>query len=173
MPALAISPYTRRGAVVHDRYDFLSFIRTMELVIGMKPLNLFDATAVPLYKAFDADPSDNDEPYNAITPNLDLTATNTAQTPAAKLSSKLPLDTPDQVPQRVLDKILWKYRHGPGAQPPPPGPNSSGLDDQEWSLANAKAGAAESISEVIKSLGLDSKIVRERYGSSLENDDDD
>ena len=61
MPALAISPYTKRGAVVHTRYDFLSFIRTLELAIGMKPLNLFDATAVPLYDAFDPS-ADNDEP---------------------------------------------------------------------------------------------------------------
>ena len=29
---MAISPYARRGAVVHNRYDFLSFIRTMEIV---------------------------------------------------------------------------------------------------------------------------------------------
>ena len=43
IPALAISPFTKRGAVVHTRYDFLSFIRTLELTIGMKPLNLFDA----------------------------------------------------------------------------------------------------------------------------------
>ena len=32
IPAFAISPYAKRGAVVHTRYDFLSFIRTLELV---------------------------------------------------------------------------------------------------------------------------------------------
>jgi DNA-binding beta-propeller fold protein YncE len=166
MPALAISPYTRRGAVVHDRYDFLSMIRTMELVIGMKPLNLFDATAVPLYNAFDSDPSDNDEPYDAITPDLDLTATNPANAPGAKLSARLPLDTPDQVPQRVLDRILWKYRHGASAQAPPPGPNASGIDERDWSPAEARTNAAESLAEVIQSLGLDPQVVRERYGAA-------
>jgi DNA-binding beta-propeller fold protein YncE len=177
IPALAISPYTRRGAVVHDRYDFLSFIRTLELVTGMKPLNLFDATAVPLYRAFDADPSDNDEPYNAITPSLDLTATNPANGPAAKLSAKLPLETPDQVPQRVLDRILWQYRYGAGSEPPPPGPNATGLDDRGWTPEVAKDGAAEMLSEVIQELGLDPKIVRERYGKAatadVEDDEDD
>ncbi len=60
IPALAISPYTKRGAVIHNRYDFLSFIRTLELVTGMKPLNLFDATAVPLYDAFNSTTSGNE-----------------------------------------------------------------------------------------------------------------
>ena len=56
IPAFAISCYAKRGAVVHTRYDFLSFIRTLEIVVGMKPLNLFDATAVPMYDAFEPDP---------------------------------------------------------------------------------------------------------------------
>ncbi|MDX6582955.1 MAG: hypothetical protein QOI10_2139 [Solirubrobacterales bacterium] len=163
IPALAISPYTKRAKVDHTRYDFLSFIRTMERVIGMKPLNLFDATAVPLYKAFDADPSDNSEPYDAITPNVDLTATNTAHSPAAKLSSRLPLDVLDQVPQRVLDKILWKYRYGADSKPPPPGPNASGTDERDWNPSEV-ASDSEALDEVIKELGLDPAVVRDRYG---------
>jgi DNA-binding beta-propeller fold protein YncE len=172
MPALAISPYTKRGKVDHTRYDFLSFIRSMELAIGMKPLNLFDATAVPLYKAFDSDPSDNDEPYDAIVPDLDLTATNPASAPAAKLSARLPLEVLDQVPQRILDKILWKYRYGAHAAPPPPGPNASGLDDADWHPR--RIDDDEAIAEVIQDLGLDADVVGERYGldaDELEDDD--
>jgi hypothetical protein len=162
MPALAISPYTRRGAVIHTRYDFLSFIRTLELVTGMKPLNLFDATAVPLYRAFDADPSDNSAPYDAITPNVDLTATNPASAPDAKLSKRLPLDVPDQVPQRTLDRILWQYRYGADSQPPPPGPNASGIDEAESSRGGISD--SETLDQVIKTLGLDKQVIRKRYG---------
>ncbi len=161
IPALAISPYTRRGAVVHSRYDFLSFIRTMQLVIGMKPLNLFDATAVPLYKAFDSDASDNDDPYDAIVPNVDLTATNPASAPNAKLSDRLPLETPDQVPQRVLDRILWQYAHGGGSKPPPPGPNAEGIDEHGWEPG--KASDEKALAEVIEELGLDEDAVGDRY----------
>ncbi|MGI9021349.1 MAG: alkaline phosphatase family protein [Solirubrobacterales bacterium] len=132
IPAFAISPYARRGAVVHTRYDFLSFIRTLERVIGMKPLNLFDATAVPMYDAFDSDLSDNAEPYEAIIPEVDLLERNTAASPNAKQSSRLPLDFTDRTPQGVLDQILWQYVHGEGSTPPPPGPNASGLDEQRW-----------------------------------------
>ena len=132
IPALAISPYTKRGAVVSNRYDFLSFIRTLELVLGMKPLNLFDATAVPLYDAFDSDPSDNDEPYDAIVPDVNLLERNTESSPNAELSEKLPLQFTDRTPQRMLDRILWQSVHGPDSEPPPPGPNASGLDEAAW-----------------------------------------
>jgi hypothetical protein len=131
IPAFVISPFAKRGAVVHNRYDFLSFIRTLELVTGMKPLNLFDALAVPLYDAFDPQ-AGNAEAYDAITPNVNLTDRNSNATPNSGFSQRLPLDTPDRVPQRYLDRILWQYVHGKDAEPPPPGPNASGEDEEEW-----------------------------------------
>ncbi len=36
IPALAISPYAKEGRVIPNRYDFLSFLRTAEIVIGLK-----------------------------------------------------------------------------------------------------------------------------------------
>ena len=38
MPAGVFSPYAKQGAVIHTRYDMLSVIRSIELIIGMKPL---------------------------------------------------------------------------------------------------------------------------------------
>jgi hypothetical protein len=131
IPAFAISPYAKRGAVVHTRYDFLSFIRTLEIAIGMEPLNLFDAVAVPMYDVFSRNP-DNDEPYEAIVPNVNLTERNTEGSPNARFSKRLPLDFTDRTPQRYLDKILWQYVHGEGSEPPPPGPNASGIDEARW-----------------------------------------
>jgi phosphoesterase family protein len=130
IPALAISPYARRGAVVHTRYDQLSFLRTAELLVGLKPAHLAEALAVPLYDAFGTSPS-NAEAYDDIVPNVDMNARNTASTPGARESSRLPLGVPDRVPQRVLDKLLWQYRHGPHAEPPPPGPNAVGEEKED------------------------------------------
>ena len=132
IPAFAISPYAKKGAVVHTRYDFLSFIRTMELVVGMEPLNLFDSVAVPMYDAFDGDPSDNMEPYTAIVPEVDMLERNTESSPDAKLSESLPLEFTDRTPQRMLDTILWHFVHGADSEPPPAGPNASGLDEATW-----------------------------------------
>jgi DNA-binding beta-propeller fold protein YncE len=131
IPALVISPFAKRGAVVHNRYDFLSFIRTLELTTGMKPLNLFDALAVPMYDAFDSQ-AGNSDAYDAIKPNVSLTEKNTNATPNSGFSARLPLATPDRVPQRYLDKILWQYVHGKGSKPPPPGPNASGEDEENF-----------------------------------------
>jgi hypothetical protein len=131
IPALVISPYADEGAVVHTRYDFLSFIRTLEIATGMDPLNLFDALAVPLYDVFTPTP-DNDAPYDAIVPNVDLTERNTEASTNAALSKKLPLGFTDRTPQRYLDRILWQYVHGEDSEPPPPGPNASGLDEERW-----------------------------------------
>ena len=131
IPAFAISPYAKEGAVIHTRYDFLSFIRTLEIAVGMKPLNLFDALAVPMYDVFTPNP-DNDEPYEALVPDVDMTERNSESAPNAKFSAQLPLGFTDRTPQRYLDKILWQYVHGPDSEPPPPGPNASGLDEARW-----------------------------------------
>jgi hypothetical protein len=102
----------------------------------MKPLNLFDATAVPLYDVFTSGP-DNGDPYTAIRPGVDLTARNPPTAPNARLSKRLPLQFTDRTPQRYLDRILWQYRHGADAEPPPPGPNASGLDEARWKRGGA------------------------------------
>ncbi|HSD23204.1 MAG TPA: alkaline phosphatase family protein [Solirubrobacterales bacterium] len=129
IPALVISPYTQRGAVVHDRYDQLSFLRTLEIISGLPSLNLGEALAVPLYGAVTPN-AGNSAPYDAIMPSVDMTAVNPATAANIAASRGQPLDATDQVPQRVLDGMLWHYRHGFGSQPPPPGPNASTLESK-------------------------------------------
>jgi phospholipase C len=125
IPAFAISPYAKRRAVVHTRYDFPSIIRTMELPIGMKPFTLSDALATPMYDAFDSAPN-NLEPFDAAAPTIDLTAKN-ANTPANRAAVRgYDMTATDRVPQRVLDRQLWQAVHGHGSTPPPPGPNAEG-----------------------------------------------
>ena len=65
--ALAAGPYVRRGAVVSDRYDQLSMLRTVELILGLDPLNLNDALAVPMFGIFNQKP--NTSAYVAPTPS--------------------------------------------------------------------------------------------------------
>jgi DNA-binding beta-propeller fold protein YncE len=130
IPAFAISPYAKRGAVVHTRYDFPSLIRTAQLPIGMKPFTLFDALATPLYDAFDSTPN-NLQPFDAAVPNVDLTATN-PDTPENRAAVRgYDMYATDRVPQRVLDSQVWRAVRGPGVKPPPPGPNAEGIDEEE------------------------------------------
>jgi YVTN family beta-propeller protein len=122
IPAFAISPYTRRGAVVHTRYDFPSLIRTLELPIGMQPLTLYDRLATPLYDAFSSSPS-NAEPFTARPATTSLTATNPDTAANRRLARRYDLISTDAVPQRVLDRMLWRAVRG-HEKPPPPGPNA-------------------------------------------------
>ena len=115
---------TGPGAVVHTRYDQLSIIRSMELILGMKPLGLFDELATPMYDAFTGAPS-NDGAYAALGPNMNLLERNGPAAAGAKVSRSFNLQQPDHIPQRTLDRILWQSVHGPHAQPPPPGPNAT------------------------------------------------
>jgi hypothetical protein len=130
MPALAISPFAKQGAVVHKRYDMLSFIRTMEIPIGMKPLGLSDSLAVPLYDAFDGSPQNRDA-YTAIAPNIPIDERNTDSSPGAAASMKMNFRKLDSEPQRNLDAVLWKSIHGADAVPPPPGPNAAGEEARD------------------------------------------
>jgi hypothetical protein len=121
IPAFVISPYAKTGAVVSTRYDFLSFIRSMELIMGMRPLGLGDQLATPMYDAFTAQP--NLAPYSAIPAKVDLLARNPSGTAGARASARLPQGL-DEIPQREMDALLWKSVHGWNSTPPPPGPNA-------------------------------------------------
>jgi len=123
IPVAVIGPYARKGAVIHRRYDLLSVVRSMELIMGMKALSLNDALASPMYAAFTSQPL-NSAPVDAIPANIDLLARNTPAAPWAALSNSLPLGEVDAVPQGQLDAILWKSVHGANSTPPPAGPNA-------------------------------------------------
>ena len=68
--ALAAGPYVKRGALVHDRYDQLSALRTVELLLGLRPLNLNDRMAVPMFSIFNARPDTT--VYTAPRPSASL-----------------------------------------------------------------------------------------------------
>jgi len=123
IPVAVISPYARQGAIIHRRYDLLSVVRSMELIMGMKALSLNDALATPMYAAFTSEPL-NSAPVDVIPANVDLLKRNTQAAPWAALSNRLPLGELDAVPQWQLDAILWKSVYGVNSTPPPPGPDA-------------------------------------------------
>ena len=123
IPIAVISPYAKQGAIIHRRYDLVSVVRSIELIIGMKPLSLSDALASPMYDAFSSRPL-NSAPVDAVPAKVKLLERNTQAAPWATLSNSLPLGRTDAVPQKQLDAILWKSVHGADSVPPPPGPNA-------------------------------------------------
>ncbi len=53
---MAISPYARPGWVGHDHYSFGSIFKTFWAILGIPPLNQFDATATDLSDLFMGEP---------------------------------------------------------------------------------------------------------------------
>jgi hypothetical protein len=121
--AFVLSPWARRNAVIHNRYDQYSVLRTMELILGLAPASIYDAYAAPLYEVFSNTPDNT--AYQAILPQQKIGALNPKTAANAALSRALPWNQADAVPQELSDRILWQAVHGAGSPPPPPGPNAS------------------------------------------------
>ncbi|MFI5100366.1 MAG: bifunctional YncE family protein/alkaline phosphatase family protein, partial [Actinomycetes bacterium] len=123
IPIAVVSPYARRGTVLHTRYDLLSVVRSIELIVGLKPLSLNDALATPMYDAFTSK-AVNAAPVPALTPQINLVSRNQTTAPDSQVSARLPLGETDAVPQWQLDSILWHSVYGANSAPPPPGPGA-------------------------------------------------
>lgn len=98
------SPYAR-GGVQHAHYSTAGFVHTMELLLGLQPLSIYDATARPLYDAFALTPV-NARPYSAVKPAIDLQAINSKAAYGAAISAKLDFRKPDAADPSVLSDIL-------------------------------------------------------------------
>jgi hypothetical protein len=132
IPALVASPYAKPGAVIHTPYDFLSVLRSIELILGLRPLNLFDAHAAPMYDVFSGQPANGDA-YTAKPATYPLLEENPARPTSAAAREAAEHDTtiPDHISQRLLDRVLWKSVHGPRSEPPPAGPNAQPEEEEE------------------------------------------
>jgi len=51
--AFIVGPYIKKNALVSTAYNTVDFLRTIEEVLGLPPLNLNDAVAVPMADVFD------------------------------------------------------------------------------------------------------------------------
>jgi YVTN family beta-propeller protein len=118
------SPYTRRRAVISTQYNQTSLLRTIELILGLPPMNQMDATATPMTDCFTDTPDFT--PYDALPNNIPLDQMNPeAKTVSHPLlrkhafqSARLPIAEPDKCPEDVLNRILWHAMKGPDAPYP-------------------------------------------------------
>lgn len=117
--AYVVSPYTKRKAVVSTQYNQTSLVRTMELILGLPPMNQLDATATPMSDCF-TDVADF-TPYTVVTNNIPLNelnpeakrASNTLLRKHILISNRLPFEKVDACPEDTLNRILWHAMKGP------------------------------------------------------------
>ena len=68
--AYVISPYTKRNTVISTQYNQTSILRSIELILGLPPMNQIDATATPMGDCFTEVPDLT--PYVAVPTNVPL-----------------------------------------------------------------------------------------------------
>ncbi len=116
--ALVVSAYTKRNYVDSTLYSTSSMARTIELILGLKPMSQFDAAARPLANAFSAKPDLT--PYEHVAARADLKETNGAEASGAKRSTGFDFTEEDKVDDLLFNEVIW--RSVKGAESPVPAP---------------------------------------------------
>jgi YVTN family beta-propeller protein len=122
--AYCVSPYTKRGAVVSTQYNTTSLLRTIEQILGLPPMNQFDASATPMFDCFTGTP--DFRPFETVPNIVPLDEMNPpAKTIAdallrrnALLSARLNFRRIDACPEDTLNRILWHAVKGSSAPYP-------------------------------------------------------
>ncbi|MBN1126645.1 MAG: bifunctional YncE family protein/alkaline phosphatase family protein [Sedimentisphaerales bacterium] len=116
-----VSPYTKRRQTISTRYNQTSLIRTMELILGLPPMNQLDAAATAMFDCFTEKPDltpftavPNVVPLDTINPAPDQIS-NAVLRQDAIVSAQLPLDEVDACPEDIFNRILWRAMKGPHA----------------------------------------------------------
>jgi len=122
-PALVISAYNRPGALIHEFHTTVSLIRTMEILLGMQPMNQLDASAAPI-DIFQDKPDLRS--YKAILPDVAL---NNLMIPARagrdsteaywmKRTAEQDFEHADMADARIVNEIIWYSVRGAGSRMP-------------------------------------------------------
>jgi YVTN family beta-propeller protein len=122
-PALVISAYNRPGLLIHEFHTTVSLIRTMEILLGMQPMNQLDATAAPI--DIFRDQADL-RSYKAILPEIALNnlvvparaARDSTEAYWMKRSAEQDLEHADMADARVMNEIIWYSVRGGGSRMP-------------------------------------------------------
>ena len=117
--ALAISPYARRGVVDSTYYSQPSMVKTIELMLGLPSMSIFDLVATDMRASFiDPGTQPDPTPYTALEPRQSLYDVNqpvraitgphaSERRLAAVRSARMSFDGPDEAPSDALNRILW------------------------------------------------------------------
>ncbi len=118
MPALVISPWTKRQVVDSTLYSTTSMLRTIELILGLQPMSQFDAAAAPMWGSFQE--KMDLTAYTARPAQVDLEAVNPPTGWAAHASRHMDFSKPDRVDDLVLNAVIWRVVRGPAVSMPAP-----------------------------------------------------
>jgi hypothetical protein len=110
--ALCVSPYTRQRGVDSTQYNQTGMVKTIELMLGLPPMNQLDLSATPMRNCFTKTPDLT--PYERVKNRIPLDEMNKPVAELrgrarywAKRSMDLKLDVADAADEDTLNRILW------------------------------------------------------------------
>ena len=110
--------------MIGTHYSTVSLLRTIEQILGLKPMNQFDAAAQPMFECFTDTP--NFTPFDALPSNVPLDQMNPEPRaiadpqlrPDALASQSMNFEQADRAPEDKLNRILWRATRGPRSPVP-------------------------------------------------------
>lgn len=134
------SPFTKRKAIVSTQYNTTSLLRTMEQILGLPPMNQFDASATPMFDCFQE--AADLTPYESAKALVALDQMNPGaeaiSDPALKedalVSATLNFHEVDRAPEDVLNRILWRAMRGSREPYPEWAVSANGEEEDEDEL---------------------------------------
>jgi DNA-binding beta-propeller fold protein YncE len=122
--AFVISKYSLGSAaqphVEHHFYTTVNMVHTIEMLLGLPPMNQNDAYAPVMGPMFSG--AGNQVPFTADYRNRNnglIYETNRHQAPGSQLSLQMDLSQPDAAGARRLNEILWRDQKGATPMPAP------------------------------------------------------
>lgn len=120
-----ISPYVKRGVVASNYYTQIDFVRTIEQILGLPPMNQMDLAATPMWDVFTDTPDltpftalPNEVPLDQMNPDAsaamsDLERAWIAAIEAMGFASYADIETgPDAKDENVLNRAIWYATKG-------------------------------------------------------------
>ncbi|MBS1933143.1 MAG: phosphoesterase, partial [Bacteroidetes bacterium] len=107
-----ISPYSNSGKTIHTSYNQTAMVRSIEQILGIPPMNVIDATALPMFDCFE----EKKDGYNFqhLANNIPLNQMNKPVAELkgkakyyAKLSASKAFKEVDDGDDNEMNKILW------------------------------------------------------------------
>jgi hypothetical protein len=111
-------PHVRRGVTVSAHYNSTSILRTIEQILGIPPMNVFDASASPMFECFSDTP--DHQGFVALPSGVSIFERNPKPTAIADpqlradalASAEMNFAQIDRPPEDQLNRILWRAMRG-------------------------------------------------------------
>ena len=116
-PAYLAGGYVKKGFVDHTAYTTTSFLRTIELILGLPPMSQYDAPATPVWRSLNNTPDHG--PFTVRPSSIDFNLKNLAENEWQKKSEQFDFTREDRVNDALFNEIIWRAVKGINSPCPP------------------------------------------------------